>query len=63
MQIAAEGDLSGIPVWIKYLKRTLMEECHSLPHLLHILQLIVRHSGLFYCARAHFLTNVRPSAS
>lgn len=55
-----EGDPSGVPLWIKYLRKTLLEELHSTPHLLHILQLIVRHSKLFYCARGHFLTHVRP---
>jgi phosphatidylinositol kinase/protein kinase (PI-3 family) len=43
------------PIWIRYTKKILLEEGHSLPHLVHIWQLIVRHSDLFYVARAQFV--------
>jgi len=56
----ADSELS-IPVWIKYLRRTMMEESHSSPNVIHIFQTIVRHADLLYCARAHFATHVRSS--
>ncbi len=40
------------PTWAKYLKRVLVEESHSLAHLIHILQLIVRQGDLFYSSRS-----------
>lgn len=43
------------PIWIRYTKKILLEEGHSLPHLVHIWQLIVRHSSSFYAARAQFV--------
>ena len=55
-----DSELS-IPVWIKYLRRTMMEESHSSPNVIHIFQTIVRHADLLYCARAHFATHVRPA--
>jgi hypothetical protein len=55
---SADTELS-IPVWVKYLRRTMMEEAHSSPAVIHIFQTIVRHADLLYCARAHFATHVR----
>jgi transformation/transcription domain-associated protein len=43
------------PVWIRYTKKTLVEEGHSLSHLVHIWQLIVRHPSLFYSSRSQFI--------
>jgi hypothetical protein len=43
------------PIWIRYTKKILLEEGHSLLHLVHIWQLIVRHAELFYSARALFV--------
>ena len=57
-EMPADSELS-IPVWIKYLRRTMMEESHSSPNVIHIFQTIVRHADLLYCARAHFATHVR----
>ncbi|CAN1122507.1 Transformation/transcription domain-associated protein [Linum perenne] len=48
------GD-SRMPIWIRYTKKILVEEGHSLPNLIHIFQLIVRHSDLFYSCRAQFV--------
>ncbi len=56
--LLTDSELS-IPVWIKYLRRTMMEESHSSPNVIHIFQTIVRHADLLYCARAHFATHVR----
>ncbi|GJY69309.1 transformation/transcription domain-associated protein-like protein [Tanacetum coccineum] len=49
------GDNSCMPIWIRYTKKILVEEGHSIPNLIHIFQLIVRHSDLFYCCRAQFV--------
>lgn len=43
------------PIWIRYTKKILIEEGHSVANLVHIWQLIVRHSDLFYVARAQFV--------
>ncbi|CAA2966750.1 transformation transcription domain-associated -like isoform X2 [Olea europaea subsp. europaea] len=48
------GD-SRMPIWIRYTKKILVEEGHSVPNLIHIFQLIVRHSDLFYSCRAQFV--------
>ncbi|KAF8410450.1 hypothetical protein HHK36_002979 [Tetracentron sinense] len=44
-----------MPIWIPYTKKILVEEGHSIPNLIHIFQLIVRHSDLFYSCRAQFV--------
>ncbi|KAK3258235.1 hypothetical protein CYMTET_32712, partial [Cymbomonas tetramitiformis] len=46
---------SKYPIWIRYTKKILVEEGHSLPHLIHIWQLLVRHAPLFYQCRAQFV--------
>lgn len=43
------------PIWIRYTKKILLEEGHSIPNLVHIWQLIARHPDLFYVARAQFV--------
>lgn len=43
------------PIWIRYTKKILVEEGHTLPILVHIWQLIARHSDLFYAARLQFV--------
>eukprot|EP00897_Mesotaenium_endlicherianum_P005503 jgi/Mesen1/4981/ME000248S04265 len=48
------GD-AKIPIWIRYTKKILVEEGHSLLHLIHIFQLLVRHADLFYASRAQFV--------
>lgn len=48
------GD-SRLPIWIRYTKKILVEEGHSIHNLIHIFQLIVRHSDLFYSCRAQFV--------
>jgi transformation/transcription domain-associated protein len=36
-----------VPMWIRWTKRSLIEDGHSLGNLVHILQFIVRHRTLF----------------
>ena len=43
------------PIWIRYTKKSLNEDGHSLPQLVHIWSLIVRHAKLFYTSRAQFV--------
>ena len=43
------------PVWVRYTKKILVEEGHSLSHLVHIWQLIVRHPRMFYSSRSQFI--------
>ncbi|KAJ6378431.1 hypothetical protein OIU78_028637 [Salix suchowensis] len=56
------GD-SQMPIWIRYTKKILVEEGHSIPNLIHIFQLIVRHSDLFYSCRAQFVPQMVNSLS
>eukprot|EP00252_Welwitschia_mirabilis_P021819 TRINITY_DN5712_c0_g1_i1.p1 TRINITY_DN5712_c0_g1~~TRINITY_DN5712_c0_g1_i1.p1 ORF type:complete len:3567 (+),score=681.06 TRINITY_DN5712_c0_g1_i1:1467-10703(+) len=56
------GD-SKVPLWIRYTKKILVEEGHSVPNLIHIFQLIVRHSDLFYSCRAQFVPQMVNSLS
>lgn len=56
------GD-SRMPIWIRYTKKILVEEGHSVPNLIHIFQLIVRHSDLFYNCRAQFVPQMVNSLS
>ena len=56
------GD-SRVPIWIRYTKKILVEEGHSIPNLIHIFQLIVRHSELFYSCRAQFVPQMVNSLS
>ncbi|KAJ7564762.1 hypothetical protein O6H91_02G032300 [Diphasiastrum complanatum] len=54
---------SRIPIWIRYTKKILVEEGHSVPNLIHIFQLLVRHSDLFYACRAQFVPQMVNSLS
>ena len=51
----APGD-AKYPIWVRYTKKVLVEEGHSMPHLVHIWQLIVRHPSLFYASRCGFIS-------
>jgi transformation/transcription domain-associated protein len=56
------GD-SKVPIWIRYTKKVLVEEGHSMAHLTHIFQLLVRHSSLFFPSRAQFVPQMVNSLS
>ncbi|KAM3383848.1 hypothetical protein ACQJBY_008479 [Aegilops geniculata] len=56
------GD-TRMPIWIRYTKKILVEEGHSIPNMIHIFQLIVRHAELFYSCRAHFVPQMVNSLS
>lgn len=49
---------SHMPIWVWPTKRIMAEEGHSISILIHILQLIVRHSQLFYGCRAQFVPQI-----
>lgn len=53
-----KGKDENFPMWIKWTKKIIIEEGHSLPQLIHILQLIVRHPQLFYTNRGHFVPHM-----
>ena len=40
------------PMWVRYVRKILMEEGHSMAHMVHIWQLLVRHADLFYTSRS-----------
>ena len=47
----SSGD-SKKPMWVRYVRKILMEEGHSMAHMVHIWQLLVRHADLFYTSRS-----------
>jgi transformation/transcription domain-associated protein len=52
------GSDAKFPPWIKWTRKIILEEGHSLPQLIHILQLIVRHPQIFYSWRAQFVPHM-----
>lgn len=56
------GD-SRLSIWSRYTKKILFEEGHSLPNLIHIFQLLVRHSDIFYKCRSQFVPQMVNSLS
>jgi len=51
------------PIWIRYAKKILVEEGHSVPHLIHVWNLIVDHESHFYESRAQFVPQMVNSLS
>ena len=51
------------PIWIRYTKKILVEEGHSLPHLIHVWHLIEQHESHFYPSRAQFVPQMVNSLS
>lgn len=41
--------------WMKYVKKVIVEDGHSMAQLVHVFQLIHRHQQLFYPARGIFV--------
>ena len=58
-----QDESEKFPTWIRYTKKMLVEDGHSMANLLHIFHLIVRHSDLFYAARSQFLPYIINSLS
>ena len=52
---AVAASSGRLPMWVRYMKKVLTEESQSLPHLVHLWQLILRHPDLFYAARREFV--------
>lgn len=57
------GSDAKFPTWVKWTKKIIIEEGHSLPQIIHILQLIVRHPQLFYQSRSQFVPYIINSLS
>jgi transformation/transcription domain-associated protein len=62
-RLPPEKNDSRMPIWIRYTKKVLVEEGHSIPNMIHIFQLVVRHADLFYSCRAHFVPQMVNSLS
>lgn len=45
-------DEPAMPHWIKWMRKVVTEECHQLPQLVHVLQLLSRHGDVFYAYRS-----------
>ncbi len=52
---AVTASSGRLPMWVRYMKKVLTEESQSLPHLVHLWQLILRHPDLFYASRREFV--------
>ncbi|CAI2169805.1 6786_t:CDS:10 [Funneliformis geosporum] len=46
------------PTWIHYTKKVLLEDGHSVSQLVNVYQMLVRHPGLFYEYREHFMPQI-----
>lgn len=46
------------PTWIRWTRKIMIEEGHTLPQLIHILQLLVRHPNEFYPCRGQFIHTI-----
>ncbi|KAL6045043.1 putative transformation/transcription domain-associated protein [Balamuthia mandrillaris] len=55
---ALEKRLPSSNPWIKWTKKILVEEGHTTPQLIHILQLLSRHPTLFYKSRGQFVPHI-----
>jgi len=63
-RLPGQGDQKNkYPMWIRYTKQVLVEEGHSMPHLVHIWRLLVRHAPLFMASRAQFVPQMVNSLS
>eukprot|EP00178_Gracilaria_changii_P010551 TRINITY_DN306_c0_g1_i1.p1 TRINITY_DN306_c0_g1~~TRINITY_DN306_c0_g1_i1.p1 ORF type:complete len:4478 (+),score=542.02 TRINITY_DN306_c0_g1_i1:496-13929(+) len=51
------------PIWIRYTKKILLEEGHSVQNLVHIWQIMARHPQLFFSSRAQFVPFMANSLS
>lgn len=49
-KVQPDGNRYG-PIWSRYVKKVLVEEGHSITHLVHIWHLITRHPDLFFASR------------
>ena len=58
LKIRIPEENERLPTWIKWTKKILVEEGHTLPQLIHILQLLVRHPDLFYPCKGHFVPQI-----
>jgi transformation/transcription domain-associated protein len=61
-RLSGLGD-SKYPMWAKWPKRILSEDSSNLQQISSIFQFMVRHPGLFYEAREHFIPHIIPSLS
>lgn len=48
----------GIPVWVQWIRKVIIEDGHNVAQLVSIYQLIIRNSSLFFSCREHFLLNI-----
>jgi transformation/transcription domain-associated protein len=48
---------------VRFAKKTLLEESHSHHNLIQLLQLLVRHPGVFYSSRGQFMSQMVNSLS
>lgn len=49
---------AGIPVWIQWIRKIIIEDGHSVSQLVSIYQLLIRNSENFYPSREHFMPQI-----
>ncbi|KAI8840240.1 FAT domain-containing protein [Chytridium lagenaria] len=47
-----------VPLWVRWTRKIIVEDGHSLPQLVTIYQLLIRHADLFYKSKDHFIPNI-----
>ncbi|TPX51638.1 hypothetical protein SeMB42_g00090 [Synchytrium endobioticum] len=50
-----------VPTWVRYIRRAIVDDQHSVPHLLVVYQLLIRHHELFYDAKDLFMVQIAAS--
>ena len=54
----SESNTGAFPTWTHCTRKIIIEDGHSLPQLIHVMHLLVRHPKLFYPTRAQFIPQI-----
>ncbi|KAJ3211873.1 hypothetical protein HDU67_004198 [Dinochytrium kinnereticum] len=57
-RIAVTANDSRIPLWVRWTRKIIVEDGHSLSQLVTIYQLLIRHADLFYKSKDHFIPQI-----
>ncbi|KAJ3100237.1 hypothetical protein HDU97_002421, partial [Phlyctochytrium planicorne] len=62
-RIPVTANDSRVPLWVRWTRKIIVEDGHSISQLLTIYQLIIRHADLFYKTKTHFIPQIVSSLS
>ncbi|KAJ3116271.1 hypothetical protein HDU96_010045 [Phlyctochytrium bullatum] len=57
-RIPVTANDSRIPLWVRWTRKIIVEDGHSMSQLLTIYQLLIRHADLFYKTKDHFVPQI-----